>query len=640
MKHIRNIILAVAALSCGVSCAGFLDENITTELSPSQLYTTKEALNADILGCYAKLASSGFKLGHFNEWLQPASGVLHWGGSYSTHIDDAKERWVSQLYFTHFASPNGQENYVTFKNLNQAAYIANAFLGSVGQSTVDPEFTAKIEGEAYFLRAMAYFWLVRLYGDVTASTEPPTSVSEIHKPRTNFWEVYNFILSDLEKAIAQMPSFDEMIEISGGNGDGRVCNYGAKAMRSLVYLTIGTLLEHPHDNFWLEEQRTPSFCTPDGEPIDAERAFRLALADAEDVIDNGPFELCPSYAKLFRWTEYEDWQLKERVFVMPTTAEGGNGGRLAIWGLPNNINNTASNSSAARTRPTRWLFQKWCGTYGGVKGTGKQNKNIYVKCGDPRMDASFYYGSYMGTNETKIYPTDKYIYGKSEGSSTNLKTFTVFGYKKYYDPTYDVSTGKADLYVMRFAEVYLIAAEAAAYLGMDAKAVDYVNVLLARARKSGDIDADGNITLNYEGTGNCTEPHDWNTGAFPSRDSLLTAIFWERCFELNCEEHEYFDTHRCGAQWIVDHICKPKNAFFDLPEQDAAYIKYHYGSTRAEEGSQTSADGSFRNNEYPAMVRKGLIFGYPNEELVYNKALDQNLHDPNYGQNPKELFWR
>ena len=83
----------------------------------------------------------------------------------------------------------------------------------------------------------------------------------------------------------------------------------------------------------------------------------------------------------------------------------------------------------------------------------------------------------------------------------------------------------------------------------------YVNVILKRARES----VDG---------APAAEPRDIQASEFASRQELVNRIFWERCFEMPFEHHEYFDTHRFGAQWIIDNISKPKNEFLYLPEQE------------------------------------------------------------------------
>jgi hypothetical protein len=196
-------------------------------------------------------------------------------------------------------------------------------------------------------------------------------------------------------------------------------------------------------------------------------------------------------------------------------------------------------------------------------------------------------------------------------------------YKKYYDPKYDASVGYGDLYVMRLAEVYLIAAEASANLGKKQDACDYVNYILARARRSTE---DGSIS---------SEPSDWDAGNFATDQELINAIFWERCFELGGEGHEYYDTHRMGAKWLSENIAIPHNAFLYKPEQED-----FKSGTKTYNGYRTVHFGTPKYGEkqiYPERVsdvRKGLICAFPRNELTYNTEL--SLED----QNPTEIFWQ
>ena len=224
------------------------------------------------------------------------------------------------------------------------------------------------------------------------------------------------------------------------------------------------------------------------------------------------------------------------------------------------------------------------------------------------------------------YPADNRIY------STTATVFKNYGYpfyKKYYDPTFDNSVGNSDFYIMRLAEVYLIAAEACANLSGGRgdnyadKAIQYVNVLLARARQS----VDGEPAV---------EPQDWTVSLFTDKQDLINAIFWERCFEMPFEQHEYYDTHRMGAKWLTENIAKPKNIYLYEKEQDDFVLD---GKTYS--GYRTLLYGnSFRYDEDWTLVRKGLISAYPYNELLYNPYLDGAVHDPNYGQNPDEVYWR
>ena len=625
MKNtVRIFIAAILAVSLS-GCSDFLGEKITTSYDGEAMISSESALESAMLGIHRQMASSGFKSGAFCEWLAPASGLAHW--SNMSALNNPLERWSCCLKFTRFSKH--PEAYDSFKSFYKTIYLCNHFLAVMKDSPVDKSYVEEIEGEVYFIRAMAHFYLVRLYGDVSLHTEAPTTTAEVYTHRENFWTVYCQIIKDLNLAEQKMRDWNRMVAVAGGNSSGRVCDYAAVACRSLVYLTIGSLLAHPDDNFWVN--RTPDFSEIGIQTADD--AFRLALADAENVLENGPFELCPDYRQLFRWTNPEDWQLKERIWVLPRSPESGDANSgLTMWALPNYYMGTSSVPNYGRCRPDRWFFQKWCEAHNGAKGTGANNSNIYVSCADPRLDANIVHTSYKGQNGTvyNCYPTDNRVL---QTNTSLIKPYGAPYYKKYYDPTYDNSEGNADFYVMRLAEVYLIAAEATANLHYTSAnqygktAMDYVNVILNRARNSTESGSEAQAM----------EPADWNASDFASKDDLLNAIFWERCFEMPFEHHEYFDTHRMGAKWIVENIAKPKNEFLYLPEQE----DFVHTDGKTYEGWRTIFYGKdFKYDEDWTLVRKGLISAYPQDELIYNTCLDETKSDPNYGQNPPEVFWR
>lgn len=87
-------------------------------------------------------------------------------------------------------------------------------------------------GEAKFLRALSYFKLVRVFGDVTINLSASPSTSDrsilVRRPAS---EVYNsVIIPDLEDAIAALGT-----EIN----DGRASKYAAQGMLGKVYMQMG-----------------------------------------------------------------------------------------------------------------------------------------------------------------------------------------------------------------------------------------------------------------------------------------------------------------------------------------------------------------------------------------------------------------
>lgn len=607
-------LLSIIAASVLVWGCHFLDENMNTHYSSDDIFGSEAALETYVLGCYHAYAISGFYGGANNEWFAPGSALVHWGNT-GSQLSDAQKRYVCSLNLTQYSRhPN---NIDVFKTKYAAIYKCNKLLAELPGSSVDQVYKNQIEAEGRFIRAMSYFDIVRRWGNAPLHLDAPTDIDGTNLPRENFWVIYKQILEDLTFAEENGRDYDTQRGIAG-TGSGRICKNAATAQKALVYLTIGTLLEHSgaNDNFWVCSNEDVFQGFEDAGISSAKDAFEKALACAKQVMPEtadgaSPYRLATSYDQLFRWTDPEDWQLRERIFVITSTNEKALS-QLATWSLPGGYNNTAVNVNYGRIRPSRFLFQKWCATYGGVKGSGNA-ADIYINCPDPRLEASLVYGSFVGTNNgaRTCYP---------EVTSLNLydRVRSMPYFKKYYDPAFDGSVaGYADLYVMRLAEVYLIAAEAAANLcstpgdAYGLEAIGYVNILLARARHK----ADGSLS---------EQPADWDAAAIADKDALIDKIFWERAFEMTGEQHEWFDTHRMGATWLANHVTIPANAFLFEKEQNTFRQGYY--------GEPTHGDG----NIYPveqADVRKGLLCAFPNDELVYNSSL--SLSD----QNPSEIFW-
>ena len=93
---------------------------------------------------------------------------------------------------------------------------------------------AQYEGEARFLRAYAYFTLVRLFGAVPVTTTPIDDYSTLYGyGRNNVEEVYNLIKEDLKTAINNLPD-----DYSADNMQGRATRIAAYAMQSEVLMTL------------------------------------------------------------------------------------------------------------------------------------------------------------------------------------------------------------------------------------------------------------------------------------------------------------------------------------------------------------------------------------------------------------------
>ena len=196
MKMNIRTIGFLAILMTVVSCADFLSEKKSTMLSQKDVYATEESLEACISGCYANMGSGqGWKGGMF-EYLQEASGLVHWSGSRS------EEHWLQCLDFTLYSNNTWNEQF--YIALNSYVSQANLLISNLPASPVDQAFKDEIEAEARFIRAVSYFSLVRMYGDIPVHTEAVTSEEATNTPRMPYTKVYEQILKDLEFAEEKM----------------------------------------------------------------------------------------------------------------------------------------------------------------------------------------------------------------------------------------------------------------------------------------------------------------------------------------------------------------------------------------------------------------------------------------------------
>lgn len=603
----KYFILLMAAGILATACKGFLDENPTTSLSEKSVYSTEAALDSQIYGILSSFYGRYMPQGYMNEQLHTASGLMMWKGQRT------QDDWTEGLKFAKYS--NSTPNQGVYAELYAAISCCNRLLDNLPQSPVEASFKLKIEGEARFYRAVLYYYLVRLYGDVPLILSCPKNMSETNQPRVAWYKVYAAIVSDLEFAEQYMRDKAEITD----PGTGRPCKWAATAMKASVFMTIGSILSSfeadSNDQFFDvskddalraagKDPRTPDF-TPIGIRT-AEDAWKICLATSELVISDGPYRLAEDYRQLFRWTLAEDFTLDERIFVLQSTNTTASENRLALMSLPMYVegssNTTTKNGNFGRFRPSRFLFQKFAEDNGGTLGSNEETKGIYVNCPDPRFDASFIHTSYIrldNNKSLKVYPY--YTCIRMLDSSSNMPY-----YKKYLDPTFDVNSGCADFYLMRFAELYLISAEAAARLSASPGdqnwnlALNRIETLHQRARRSTD--------------GEEAAFPSWATRTFADSEELVNAIIWERSYEMCGEGHEYFDTHRCGAKWLSEEIAIPLNEFLQKPEQgpgddNEGVFKYNYV------GTLYPTD--------PSELRKSLLCAFPvSTEATYNTAID------------------
>ena len=226
-KNIFKISTVAVLLSFGVlsSCS---DEFLEVESQENVAIEDQETIEAEkfVNGTY----------GMFTEW----DFAFSWLGV-TEMISDNADKGSS-------ASDSGGDK----RDLDQLVHNSTTgsieamwtrFYKTIGRASISIDYTesaknlddatkSRFIGEAKFLRALSYFYLVRMFGDVTIQDINDESANSIRKPKA---EVYAYIEADLLDAIEKLP----LKNAYQAKDLGRATKGAAQALLAKVYLYQG-----------------------------------------------------------------------------------------------------------------------------------------------------------------------------------------------------------------------------------------------------------------------------------------------------------------------------------------------------------------------------------------------------------------
>jgi hypothetical protein len=224
IKYLTFFSIAAIVIS---SCKKFLQiDPPKNQVVSSVVYDNDATATSVISGIYSTMFSS-------NGIASGGSGSFTVYGGYSSDelINYQADQDILQMYENALLPTNG---YVF--NLWQQAYQyisnANALIEGLATSNgVDDATKAELIGQAKFVRAFCYFYLVNLYGAVPIITSANYQINEV-AARSTAEEVYALIISDLSDAQASLSA-----DYSFSNGEKDEPNQGAAtALLARIYL--------------------------------------------------------------------------------------------------------------------------------------------------------------------------------------------------------------------------------------------------------------------------------------------------------------------------------------------------------------------------------------------------------------------
>ncbi|MBD0284702.1 MAG: RagB/SusD family nutrient uptake outer membrane protein [Flavisolibacter sp.] len=248
----KYIWLPAFLLLFGVSCKkGFLDRNPLDVPSSAVFWNSDAEVQAALAGVYSRLQSNF--LGYERVYME--------GLSDNAYVDPAHNFQPNIPQMTTGGLNPGLTGALV--NMYSSPYrlivSANYFLDNVDKAPITDALKNKYKGEVRFLRAMAYFDLVRLFGGVIIYKNFFPTIESAKIARSSQEEVYALIHEDLDFAIANLP--DEKY-------NGHAVKGSAQGVKARVLIT---------QKRWAE-----------------------AVPILQQIISSGKFALSNDYAALFK----------------------------------------------------------------------------------------------------------------------------------------------------------------------------------------------------------------------------------------------------------------------------------------------------------------------------------------------------
>ncbi len=501
------LLLLVGALACNTS--KFTDSIAVGALSDKSL---QNAQGVDLLltGAYSALdgirknpAGADWTASGDDWWFDVLSDDAHKG---STDGDQA-DLFLLETY--DWASGNP---YIIGKwsSLFAGENRANAVISLINKIQ-GGDFTRQV-AEARFLRGHFNYELQKIFGNIPYISDENYTNTEFNQP--NPGPIWDKIEADFQFAIDNLPP-------NQGSQVGRANSWAAKAYLGKVLLQ--------------------------------QRKWASALTQLQDVINNGPYALLPEFDNTFRLAGENG---TESILSIEFTADSGLSPNGNLGGTLNFPGGGPFSSCCGFYQPTQDLVNSFQTDANGLPLLDTFNqtdvKNDFginsadpftpsTVALDPRLDYTVgrrgidYNGWGVDPGKDWIrasfadisgpYLPKKNIY--HAGESVNMGT-----------GGWGQQRSGINYHIIRYADVLLMAAEAAVETNDLATALTYVNMVRNRAKNSTYVkDANGNNAANYK-----IEPYP----SFPSQDYARKAVRMERRLELGMEGHRLFDIRRWG----------------------------------------------------------------------------------------------
>ncbi|MEY3500337.1 MAG: hypothetical protein RL308_2006, partial [Bacteroidota bacterium] len=436
----KKIIIISGIILSGLlsSCQDYLEAPAKSSLDESVIFSTAGLAKGAVDGIKVPFAETNSYRGRFLSWYGLNTDTEWYNSSESTTDDKPS-------LCTYDAKPNNSQMNTTnnvwammYAGIERANICIRG-LRQYGNPTPGSDL-GHLLGESLTLRAIYYADLLKTWGDVPARFEPITSET-IYLPKTSRDVIYKQLIADLGEAAELCPWPNENANTASVE---RINKAFVKGFRARLAMVASGYQQYP-DGIHRSTDAD----------LSVERMYTLALTECRSVIQSGKARLEPSFETL--WKKYNQ----------ENTTAGGE----SLWELPFADGRGRMLFTFAVLHTSVDQFQANGSNKGGVAGPLPNVFYDYDQT-DSRRDVTcvpYKYGTAVaGIAKQQLNAFNKWYFGKYRYEWMN----------RFVTSTNDDGINK--LY-MRYAEVLLIAAEAANEIEGPSAAAPYLKELRRRA---------------------------------------------------------------------------------------------------------------------------------------------------------------
>jgi len=489
------LLIAIAGISVTACKKDFLNTSSPSEFTPDLVFSSTVYTEFAINGTYALLTQ---------DYLYSARIPLNYAtnsdievaGADNTSYKETGVRGLSNYMGLPDNTAIGREWITIYKMIERANLCIEGIRSSAVMKTADSTVMKGYLGEALTLRVLAYFELVKNWGDVPYKAEPSKyDLSNVYLAPTDRDSIYDYLLVDLQEAEQYVPWLG-----SGTAATAEKISKGfIKGLMARIALFRGG---------YSLRNRNGGYVTERGS--NWQKYYELARKECDEIMQQGIHQLNPSYMDV--WKKLCSLQLdgtfKENLFEVANGLgrSGEMGYSIGVRFYTNKKYGFGNNANVVNT--TAWYFYMF------------DQK-------DQRRDATIAYYTYSnGSGDIKeVFQGNPMSFNFAKWDQRYMGTSWV-GMNKEATAKFGYGINWA---IMRFSDILLMYAEAENALhGPTMLAKD----ALRKVRNRAFADADKPVKV------------DAYVNALNDQQSFFNAIVNERAFEFGGEAIRKYDLIR------------------------------------------------------------------------------------------------